>query len=258
MKFLFTFRKRFLFTIVAIVFVFLLTTSLVTSSTEAYYIDSEQWDSVIQVGTWWDKSDLQFTTEQQSVVSCTPVEITAGITNKGFSMIGTSEYEVYYSNSAPSTQVGEKVAQGVIAKMETNSGFDLSYIAEKSGTYTFKIFQRPGYQENYETRAVVWSEKINVSCIDKTSEAEPTAEEKPKEGTEQQNPPNVDLETEPMHQEQQEPIEEQQEPIEEQQEPIEEQHVQGEQEVPEVPEAQVIQEDDQEQDIQEEQDELGE
>lgn len=247
MKFLFTVRKRVLFTILAFMNVFLLSTSLVTSSTEAYYSDSEQWDSVIQAGTWRDKSNLQFTTNlQQHVNSCKPVKITTGITNKGFSMIGTTEYEVYYAEDQQSNQ---KVAEGIIEKMKTNSTLNLTHQADKPGTYTFKIFQRPGYQENDESRSVVWSEKINVTCMDKSTEEKATVEEVEEtsvpidnEGSEQENTSNEEHETETIGQEQQE----QQEQVEEEQQV---------QEVHEVPEAQV---DEQKQNIQEEQDERRE
>lgn len=237
MKHLFNGRKRFiLVTILAFVYVFLLTTSLVTSRTEAYYSDSEQWDSVIQVGTWWDKSDLQFTTNyQKNVVSCTPVTIKAGIVNKGFSMIGTTEYEVHYADSLRPNQ---KIAEGIIEEVKSNSTLNLTYQADKPGFYTFKVFQRPGYQENYESRSVVWSEKIQVTCIDKSAEGEVTPEKEVQEGTEQQTPTNEEQEVEEIAQEQQEIVEEQ--------------------EVHEVQEVQEEQIGDQGQRIQEEQDELEE
>ncbi|WP_158318949.1 amyloid fiber anchoring/assembly protein TapA [Robertmurraya kyonggiensis] len=226
MKSLFTARKRFLLTIFVFVYVFLLTSSLVTSSTKAYYSDSEQWDSVIQVGTWWDKSDLQFTTNyQKSVVSCTPVTITAGIVNKGFSMIGTTEYEVHYADSL---QPNQKIAEGIIEKMKSNSTLNLTYQADKPGFYTFKIIQRPGYQENYESRSVVWSEKIQVTCIDKSTEEEATPEKEVQKGTEQQTPTNE----EQKEQEVEEIAQEQQEIVEEQEA----------EEVQEVQEAEVVQE----------------
>ncbi|RTR27581.1 amyloid fiber anchoring/assembly protein TapA [Robertmurraya yapensis] len=252
MKHLFNVRKMFILVILlAFVYVFLLTTSLVTSRTEAYYSDSEQWDSVIQVGTWWDKSDLQFTTNYpKNVVSCTPVTIKAGIVNKGFSMIGTTEYEVHYADSL---QPNQKIAEGIIEEVKSNSTLNLTYQADKPGFYTFKVFQRPGYQENYESRSVVWSEKIQVTCIDKSAEGEATPEKGVQEGIEQQIPTN---------EEQKEQIEQEVEEIaQEQQEIVEEQEVKEEQEEQKVQEAEEVLEEqvgDQGQHIQEEQDELEE
>lgn len=243
MKRLFNVRKRYILVILlAFVYVFLLSTSLVTSRTEAYYSDSEQWDSVIQVGTWWDKSDLQFTTNYpKNVVSCTPVTIKAGIVNKGFSMIGTTEYEVHYADSL---QPNQKISEGIIEKMKSNSSLNLTYQADKPGFYTFKIIQRPGYQENYESRSVVWSEKIQVTCIDKSTEEEATPEKEVEEGTEQQTPTNEEQKEQEVE-----------EIAQEEQEIVEEQKVQEEQEAEEVLEEQVGY---QGQHIQEEQDELEE
>ncbi|MFS0861524.1 amyloid fiber anchoring/assembly protein TapA [Fredinandcohnia sp. 179-A 10B2 NHS] len=160
--------------IIACIYFFLFFMSIITSSTEAYFTDSQTWSSEIKVGTWWDKSDLNFTSNNpQNITSCTQVDITAEIENRGFTMIGTTEYEVYYSEALHLNETGEKIYEGIIDPIGANSTLHLAYQADKPGYYAFKFFQRPGYNQNYDLRSEVWSGEIMVTCI---KEEEPQQE----------------------------------------------------------------------------------
>jgi YqxM protein len=151
--------------------------SYLTSDTLAYYNDTEKDNFVIQAGTWWDESVLSFTEEgPQSFEVEAASDIVVTLKNSGFTMIGVTEYEVYYSESDDPKQTGKIVASGEISPIQQNDTYNLTYHAEKEGTYIFKVYQRPGFQDNYEERKEIWSEVINMKFIEAQTEEEETEE----------------------------------------------------------------------------------
>jgi YqxM protein len=165
-KFKREYRKLLILTqIIAIWYAAIISASILTSSTSASFSDTEKNNKVIQAGTWWDESKLSFlgkSTENMKV--CPPTDISVEIKNSGFTMVGPTEYEVYYSENGNPKQTGEKIAEGQIQPIKENGTYTLSYPTDLEGSFMFKAYQRPGYGDNYEVRQEFWSNKIMVNC----------------------------------------------------------------------------------------------
>ncbi len=163
------------------------TFSYLSTGTGAYFINSNLEKQVIQAGTWWDGSKLVFTGKPtQNNKACPPLDITVEIKNKGFGMIEPTTYEVYYSENGNPKKQGEKVAEDTINPIGEGKVTTLSFQAEEVGSYMFKALQRPGYEENYESRNEIWSEKVMVKCIEK-QEVDSTKEDKKEDEKENSN-----------------------------------------------------------------------
>jgi YqxM protein len=154
-----------LFQIVAIWYAVLISASILTSNTSASFSDTVKDNKRIQAGTWWDGSRLGFLGKNtENLKVCPPTEISVEIKNSSFTMIGPTEYEIYYSENGNPKQKGKKIAEGQIQPIEENGTYKLSYPTDLEGSFMFKAYQRPGYEENYEGRQEFWSNKIMVNC----------------------------------------------------------------------------------------------
>ncbi|WP_078378989.1 amyloid fiber anchoring/assembly protein TapA [Sutcliffiella halmapala] len=155
--------------ICVIYYVSLISLSLLTSGTLAYFSDSSKANTVISTAPdWWDKSKLVFPDKgTQVVLSCPPIEISVGIKNEGLSMSQPTEYEVFYAklttNGNPS-KYGDKIAEDQIYPIKEGKTSTLTFSAEEEGWYVFKALQRPGFENDYEDRKEIWSEKVKVQC----------------------------------------------------------------------------------------------
>ncbi|WP_026672923.1 amyloid fiber anchoring/assembly protein TapA [Alkalihalobacterium bogoriense] len=153
--------------ILAIWYASILSLSLVTSDTVAYFNDPKKTSFSIQSGTWWDGSKLTFVKHNtENIKSCEPNSITAQIKNEGFDMMDATEYEVVYwptDNRNPQHK-GDVIYEGVIDPIGKNEIVTLQFEAEKEGSYKFKAYQRPGFNDNYDTREAIWSHKIMMNC----------------------------------------------------------------------------------------------
>ncbi|WP_188454453.1 amyloid fiber anchoring/assembly protein TapA [Virgibacillus oceani] len=159
--------------------------SYLSSGTGAYFINSNSEKQVIEAGSWWDGSDLVFTGKPtQTIKACPPVEISVGIKNKGFGMIGSTEYEVYYSENGNPKNQGTKIAEGSIDPIDAGATDTLTYKAEKIGSYMFKAKQRSDYEG--DGKKIIWSEKVMVKCIEKLEE-EPAEADKHENAEEKQS-----------------------------------------------------------------------
>jgi len=145
-----------------------------TSNTFAYLSDSDSTNISISSGSWWDGSDLAFMgkKETENIKKCDPIEIRIDLENKGSSMIGTTEYEVYFVDNGNPKENGSRVAEGVIQPIESGKTVTLTYLTEENGSYIFKVFQRPGYNDNYEERKELWSKKFMINCNASMTEKE--------------------------------------------------------------------------------------
>ncbi|GGB45398.1 amyloid fiber anchoring/assembly protein TapA [Virgibacillus dakarensis] len=166
-------RKKFIL-LTKMIAVFYLATfsfSYLISGTGAYFNDGKTDKHVIQAGEWWDQSELEFIGKPtQNVKACPPTDISVQIKNNGFTMIGPTEYEIYYSENGNPKNNGEKIAAGSIDPIKEGGITTLSFHAEKVGSYTFKALQRPGYKNDEKSRHEIWSEKVMVKCMEKAEE----------------------------------------------------------------------------------------
>lgn len=155
-------RKKFILLckITAITYLIMFSFSYAVSSTGAYFNSENEDRQVIQAGTWWDGSSLVFVNhENDNMESCGPTTISAQIKNTGFSMYGTSNYEVYQLDGGK-----QKVADGVINKIEENKTDSLTFSVPGPGSYQFKAYQRPGFDDDYDNRTEIWSGEFTVAC----------------------------------------------------------------------------------------------
>ncbi|WP_102026499.1 amyloid fiber anchoring/assembly protein TapA [Salirhabdus sp. Marseille-P4669] len=215
------FRKKRLFILVskcvAIFYMGFFTLSYLTSGTGAYFVASTEGNIHLLAGEWWDSSELIFTKPNNGTEvnnkTCTPIDISAEIQNIGSDMIGPTTYEVYFSENKEPKNHGEKIAEGEIAPLSKGEKLTLTYNAAGPGDYRFKVLQRPGFNNDYETREEIWSHKIKVKCNgnqttndETTVETNDTEEEKPQvdetnENNQQTNPSTNEQTTEDKNEE---------------------------------------------------------
>ncbi|MCM3669754.1 amyloid fiber anchoring/assembly protein TapA [Mesobacillus maritimus] len=157
------------------------TIGMLTSETEAYFSSASKVSSTIQAGTWqeeWDKSSLKFLGKKEEVNSCEPIEIAVSLKNGGSDMKGSTEYEVYYSESA-NPQKGQRIGNGKIQPILSQGEIELKFMADKPGNYKFRALQREGHGNKYDSRKELWSETITLVCSNsKTQNQEEKDEEK--------------------------------------------------------------------------------
>ncbi|MEN1966941.1 amyloid fiber anchoring/assembly protein TapA [Lentibacillus sp. N15] len=161
--------------LMAVFYLIIFTSSYLTSGTKAYFNNQAMDKPVIQVGEWWDQSDLDFTGKSpQKVKSCSPTNITVQLKNNGFTMIGTTEYEVYYTKKGNPRKDGKEVTKGSINPIKEGETTSLSIHVKNPGSYIFKVFQRPGYKDNDDSRHAIWSKTVTVKCVEDKMEEKQT------------------------------------------------------------------------------------
>jgi len=148
-------------------YVLIFSMGYLTSETMASFSSSSEITVKVKAGEWWDGSKLAFIGKgNQNEKVCPSTEISVKIQNTGFTMIGSTTYEVYYiENGNPKN--GKLVKEGVLEPLEKDEIISLSHIAEQEGFYMFKAYQREGYIGKKE---VIWSEKVKVKCKENTEE----------------------------------------------------------------------------------------
>src|SRR5690554_5438062 len=140
--------------------------SLLTTGTAAFFSNNSKVNTTISsANDWWDKSDLEFTKNgTTNIKECGPVEIFAELKNIGLDMTKKTEFEVYYiKNGNPKN--GKKVDGGDVEPLNSNETGQITFLAEEEGSYAFKVYQREGYDNDYENRQEIWSGKIQVKCL---------------------------------------------------------------------------------------------
>lgn len=155
--------------IIAVFYLLAFSMSYIVSGTGAYFTNENKEKQEIQAGTWWDQSNLVFTRKStQKVKTCSPTEISVQIKNKGFSMIDSTKYEIYYSENGNPKDKGKKIddSDGTIQPIKKDGTKTITFNADKNGSYRFKVFQRPGYDNDYDSTHKIWSETITVACIE--------------------------------------------------------------------------------------------
>ncbi len=177
---------------VAIWYAVIVSASVLTSSTGAYFNDSMQSEAKIQAGTWWDGSNLRFVGNTQNLKACTPIEIAVQVENKGFKMTEPRDYEVYYSdrNGIEHIKNGKKVGSGVVEPIGKGETAVLSINAEVDGYYMFRLLPREEYK-NEESNQELWSKRVMVTCKEK-EDKQIEKEESKKELKQKAEEPNVE------------------------------------------------------------------
>ncbi|MGG4166983.1 amyloid fiber anchoring/assembly protein TapA [Rossellomorea vietnamensis] len=159
--------------LIAIWYATTITTSFIDGSTGAYFNDQDHVTGIITAGTWsiWDNSSLNFPDkENRTVNSCTPVDISARITNTGSSMEGTTEYAVYHAASG-NPKNGSSVFNGDIQPINEGETATLIANVNQPGNYKFKGLQRPDHGNKEDIRQELWSETITIKCEQEKTEA---------------------------------------------------------------------------------------
>lgn len=152
-------------------YVAIISLSLLTSGTVAYFNTSSKVNATISAGKWWDDSDLTFVTGNQNIKACAPIEIEVELKNSGEDMAGTTKFEVYYVEQGnPENKHGEKVGEGTVEEIKGGKTAKLTFDAKDNGFYKFKVFQRPEYQGNGSLE--IWSHMIHVNCNAASSNVE--------------------------------------------------------------------------------------
>lgn len=141
------------------------TAGYITSSTGAYFIDVDKEAHVIQAGTWWDGSELVFTGKpaKSSGEQCPKEAVTIKLHNNGQAMIGSTDYQVYYSKEGDPRK-GKVIKEGKVDSLQAGETTTLSYENADEGSYIFKVMQRPGYDDNNDEPGNLWSEKVTIAC----------------------------------------------------------------------------------------------
>ncbi|MDG5787700.1 amyloid fiber anchoring/assembly protein TapA [Evansella sp. AB-P1] len=139
--------------------------SLLTSGTEAYYSNYSETKTIISSAEyWWDKSNLDFINEDdQQINECNPIIITL-LKNVGADMTGETEYEVYFVEDGDPQQNGTIIHSGEFDPLDEGAVTELMLEVEEDGIYQFKVYQRKGYNHDYDNRTEIWSEKVYVTC----------------------------------------------------------------------------------------------
>ncbi|SET08970.1 TasA anchoring/assembly protein [Oceanobacillus limi] len=166
-------KKKLVFIIKLIVFTYIVVFgfSYISSGTGAYFNTINNDKFSIQAGTWWDGSDLEFTgVPNQNVKACPEIEISVQLINNGFSMIGPSDYKLYYVENGNPKQNGEEIKNGTLNPIEAGEYFNLTHVIDAEGVYSFQVSQRPGYEGDSESE--IWSEKVMVKCKENDKEEE--------------------------------------------------------------------------------------
>ncbi|MCT2534618.1 amyloid fiber anchoring/assembly protein TapA [Aquibacillus koreensis] len=163
--------------IVAIWYAAMVSFSVLTSSTGAFFNETKEAQTVIQAGTWWDKSDLEFIgIPTQNVKACPNVAIAVELQNKGFAMTDSTRYEVFYEENGQPRINGEKIAEGVIGPMGAGEIIELTYDVVEEGSYIFKAYQVEGYEGS---DPIIWSEKVMDKCLNENANDDAKQNEKP-------------------------------------------------------------------------------
>lgn len=168
------YKKLIIITQIAVIgYAVLFSASLLTSNTVAYFSNNSQVNTVISsANSWWDGSDLYFPGNATVVdKECVPTEIAVDIKNKGETMTGSAQFEVYYSekNGNPSKN-GEITFEGSIEAMGAGETSTITHEAAEEGWYVFKAEQHPEYDG--DNGKVIGSEKIKVQCNGSKHQAE--------------------------------------------------------------------------------------
>jgi TasA anchoring/assembly protein len=82
------------------------------------------------------------------------------VKNNGEAMAGPTDWELWYVASGP-PRLGDMIAEGEIPALPSEQEYSIEEAAVRgSGTYQFKVFQRPGHPGAGE----LWSEDIKFDC----------------------------------------------------------------------------------------------
>lgn len=184
------------FSIISGLFLLFMTISISTTSTTAHFIKQQDITMQLNIGTWWDKSDLHITTDPvPNPSSCTNLTIDFYIHNTGFTMIDSTTYTLYYTTTGDPLQEGTIYNEGTIQPIETNDLFHLSFENVDEGYYLLRVNQHPLYNNN-STPHYADSSVLTVKCEEETIDEEmPSEEDTNTENTTEPTEPMKDDET---------------------------------------------------------------
>ncbi|WP_229740652.1 amyloid fiber anchoring/assembly protein TapA [Ornithinibacillus halotolerans] len=182
--------------LVLIFYLALFSFTYLTGGTIAYFNTSSTGTLTFTAAdTWFDGSNLVFIDKPvQNVKACPEVEISTRLKNEGIKMSGTTKYEIYFTNDKgnPKNHGELIVNNGIVPPLDNGEVTELTHLAKEAGFYTFKVYQREGYEGK---SSEIWSKKIHVNC----NAAKPNNDEQVQDDTvenEEQANEEVNSETE--------------------------------------------------------------
>src|SRR5690606_16332531 len=140
-------RKRFIAVLkVALVFYLMIFSfKYVTSSTSAYFTDSNNVNFKLTAGTWQenDNSMLEFPENANDNLKACPAIIEVIIKNKSENdMLSPSKYKIYFTDEKGNPEKhGVEISSGDIPKLKSNQEVLLQFQTEKEGFYQFYALQ---------------------------------------------------------------------------------------------------------------------
>ncbi|ENH98409.1 hypothetical protein J416_00439 [Gracilibacillus halophilus YIM-C55.5] len=174
---------------ISILLVSLQVVSSVTTNTASHYLDQSEDTMQIQTGHWWDGSDLHILdNSKQMINACPAYQLQFSIKNKGFTMLGSTDYELYYSQANDPAKDGSIMDKSTLSSIKKNKNKTLTFSVEQPGNYQLKVDQRPMYEDK-DTPNSVWSEIITVICEEKETTEQQNHDSS--EQSKQEKPENI-------------------------------------------------------------------
>ncbi len=104
--------------VMCIVLTFISLLSLLSFSTEAKFLNKANDSFSLQAGHWWDGSSLAFLAQPNAELqACPQPQLSFFITNKGFTMLDTTTYQLYHSIADSPSENGDVIEEGTIPRL---------------------------------------------------------------------------------------------------------------------------------------------
>ncbi|PWU69294.1 amyloid fiber anchoring/assembly protein TapA [Gracilibacillus dipsosauri] len=122
-----------------------------TSVTQSKLIHSTRDSFTVQLGNWWDKSELVITEQSyQMKDACPSVQIHFTVQNQGVSMLESTHYYLYFSENGSPIKNGNLIKEGTISPLASMEEKTLVFPNLQNGHYQLKVNQHPLYQNKKE------------------------------------------------------------------------------------------------------------
>lgn len=138
--------------------------SFLTTYTEAKFLYHNKDAFHIQIGTWWDGSDLSISDAQQDMHACPTYHLTFTVENSGFAMLDGTSYQLFYSPASTPSDDGAVIKEAVLSALPEQSQHELFFTVAEEGNYQLKVDQRPMYQDDELNEVATWSSVVEIMC----------------------------------------------------------------------------------------------